>query len=94
MQMRIPIPVAVFVCAANLYAQVGTVKADGQPIPGASIRATQGDRRLLTLTDENGGFQLPGATPGTWVMEADMFGFAHLRREVQIGATPDRKSVV
>src|SRR5689334_11941618 len=66
----------------------GTVKANGQAIPGATVRATQGERSLVTLSDENGAFRFDGLTPGAWVVEADMFGFEHLRRDVQVGATP------
>jgi len=72
----------------SVSAQTGTVKAGGQPIPGASVRATQGERSLVTLTDENGAFRFDGMTPGAWVVEADMFGFEHLRRDVQITSTP------
>jgi hypothetical protein len=71
-----------------VFAQSGTVKAGGQPIPGASVRATQGDRSLVTLTDDKGAFRFDGMTPGAWVIEADMFGFDHLRREVQVESTP------
>ena len=71
-----------------VFAQSGTVKAGSQPIPGASVRATQGERSLVTLTDDNGVFRFDGMTPGAWVIEADMFGFDHLRREVQVASTP------
>jgi hypothetical protein len=71
-----------------VFAQSGTVKAGSQPIPGVSVRATQGERSLVTLTDDNGVFRFDGMTPGAWVIEADMFGFDHQRREVQVEATP------
>jgi hypothetical protein len=71
--------------APETRAQSGTVKSDGLPIPGASVSATQGERVLRTLTDENGAFQFTGMSPGIWVVEAQMFGFAPLRREVQVG---------
>ena len=77
-----------FVFSQSVSSQSGTIKAGGQPIPGASVRATQAERSLVTLTDENGAFRLDGLTPGAWVVEADMFGFDHLRREVQVTATP------
>lgn len=70
------------------FAQSGTVKAGSQPIPGATVRATQGERSLVTLTDDNGAFRFDGMTPGAWVVEADMFGFDHVRREVQVASTP------
>ncbi len=71
-----------------VFAQSGTVKAGSQPIPGATVRATQGERSLVTLTDDSGAFRFDGMTPGAWVVEADMFGFDHLRREVQVASTP------
>ena len=56
--------------------------------PGATVRATQGERSLVTLTDDNGAFRFDGMTPGAWVIEADMFGFDHVRRDVQVATTP------
>jgi hypothetical protein len=72
------------------FAQSGVVKSEGQPIPGATVRATQGERILLTLTDENGAFDFTGMTPGAWNVDVDMFGFDRLRKEVTIGALPTK----
>jgi hypothetical protein len=71
-------------------AQTGVVKSEGQPIPGATVKATQGDRILLTLTDDSGAFKFDGMTPGAWNVEVDMFGFSQARREVQVAATPTK----
>ena len=38
----------------------------------------------MTLTDETGAFHFDGLTPGQWTVEVDMFGFDHVRKEVQI----------
>ena len=70
------------------YAQSGTVASGGQPIPGVSIRATMGERALTTISDENGAFQFENMMPGTWTIEADMFGFEPLKKDVQIGTSP------
>ncbi|HML17158.1 MAG TPA: carboxypeptidase-like regulatory domain-containing protein, partial [Bryobacteraceae bacterium] len=79
------------VCFAALaLAQTGVVKSEGQPIPGATVKATQGDRILLTLTDANGAFQFDGMTPGAWIVQVDMFGFSPARKEVQIASTPTK----
>src|SRR5437016_433517 len=69
-----------------VWAQSGTITANGQPVPGATVRATQGERALVTLTGENGAFRFTGMTPGAWVVETDMFGFEAQRREIQIAA--------
>ncbi len=79
---------AVFACAC--LAQTGVVKSEGQAIPGATLKATQGDRILLTLTDDTGTFHFDGMTPGAWIVEVDIFGFDHARKEVQIGANPTK----
>lgn len=79
---------AVFACAC--LAQTGVVKSEGQAIPGATVKATQGDRILLTLTDDTGTFHFDGMTPGAWIVEVDIFGFDHARKEVQIGANPTK----
>src|SRR5580698_7388446 len=69
-------------------AQSGTVVSSGQPIPGVTIRATMGERALTTVTDENGAFVFQNMMPGTWSVEADMFGFEPLKKDVEIGTTP------
>ncbi len=71
-------------------AQSGVVKAENQLIPGATVKATQGDKVLSTLTDEKGAYQIDGMTPGNWVVTVEMFGFTTARKEVTIGATPSK----
>src|SRR5579862_1491314 len=81
---------ACLVAAASAWAQSGQVKAEGQPIPGATVRATAGDRILTTLTDNNGDFHFDKMTPGAWNVEVEMFGFERARKEVQIAASPTK----
>ncbi|MDP8988794.1 MAG: TonB-dependent receptor [Acidobacteriota bacterium] len=71
-------------------AQTGVVKSEGQPLPGVTVRATQGERVLSTLTDANGEFKLANLTPGTWTIDVALFGFAPQRREVQVTANPTK----
>ena len=77
-------------CAALALGQSGVVKSEGQPIPGATVKATEGNRTLVTLTDENGAFEFSGMTPGAWTIEVDMFGFDRAHKEVQIAAAPTK----
>ncbi|HTD44246.1 MAG TPA: TonB-dependent receptor [Bryobacteraceae bacterium] len=72
------------------WGQSGTVKSEGQPIPGATVHATQGDRILTTVTDANGTFTLDKMTPGAWTVDVNMFGFEAGRRDVQIGTSPTK----
>jgi trimeric autotransporter adhesin len=71
-------------------AQSGIVKAENQPIPGATVKATQGDKVLTTLTNDNGAYEIDGMTPGAWIVTVEMFGFITARKEVTIGATPSK----
>ena len=74
------------ILAADLGAQTGVVKFGGQPLPGATVIVSQGDRRTLTTTDEEGRYEFPGLAPGTYTVEVRMFGFQPAHRQVPMGA--------
>ncbi len=74
----------------NVLAQSGVVKAENQPVPGATVKATLGDKILTTLTDDSGAYHFDGMGPGTWTITVDMFGFATARKDVTIGANPSK----
>ena len=76
---------SVLVSVTVLNAQTGMVKFGGQPIPGATVIATQGDHRTLTTTDESGRYDFPDLAPGAYTVEVQMFGFENARRQLQIG---------
>ncbi|HEY4362675.1 MAG TPA: carboxypeptidase regulatory-like domain-containing protein [Bryobacteraceae bacterium] len=78
------------VCLPLAFGQSGTVTTGGQPIPGVTVKATQGERVLTTVTDDDGTFQFQNMAPGAWTVEADMFGFEHMRKDTQIAATPTK----
>jgi hypothetical protein len=77
-------------CPSMALAQSGVVKAENQFVPGAQVKATEGDKVLSTLTDDHGAYQIDGMTPGAWVVTVEMFGFTTARKEVTIGATPSK----
>ena len=76
------------VLPSGVNAQRGVVQSEGIPIPGATVRATDGDRVVVALTDQSGTFTLNGITPGTWVIEVAMFGFEAASHEVRLDAKP------
>ncbi|MSV36000.1 MAG: carboxypeptidase regulatory-like domain-containing protein [Bryobacterales bacterium] len=88
LNLTLPVLVALFVSGSLAWAQTGSVKSQGQPVPGAVVRAEQGDRVLSALTDANGEFKLDKMPAGAWTIDVSMFGFAQGHREVQIGANP------
>ncbi len=57
---------AVWIAVAGLMAAEhhGTVKSGGLPVPGASITATKGDKKLYTTTDENGRYTFADLADG------------------------------
>src|ERR1017187_9115711 len=64
----------------------GDVKSGGLPVPGASVTATQGDKKVLTTTDENGFYAFPELADGVWTISVDMLGFEKVSREIGIAA--------
>lgn len=70
---------SLFAGAGSLLAQSGFVKSGGQPIPGATVTATQGTQTLNTVTDADGHYVFPVLNPGPWSITVDMFGFDPLK---------------
>lgn len=65
-----------------LEAQTGFVKSAGQPLPGATVTASQGDVKVTTTTDPGGHYKLPPLAKGIWTIEVSMFGFEPARKQV------------
>jgi hypothetical protein len=65
----------------------GTVRSAGLPIPGASVTARRGDRRITTTTDENGQYELD-LPSGTWNVEVNMMAFGMAHRDLLVGNAP------
>ena len=68
----------------------GVVTANGVPVPGATVTATQGDKKLVTTTDDRGAYSFPNLADGTWTIQVDMLGFGSLTKEVAVA--PDAPS--
>ena len=66
---------AFFAAGAGLYAQSGFVKSANQPIPGATVTATIGDRKIVTTTDQSGRYAFPPQPAGDCSIDVRMFGF-------------------
>ena len=64
----------------------GVVRSANQPIPGASVTASQGGKVLTAITDEIGRFQFPDLLPGEWEMEVRMFGFVSQKGTATVAA--------
>src|SRR4051794_6687939 len=64
------------------FGQSGFVKSSDQPIPGATVTATQGSQTVSTVTDVDGHYAFGSLPQGTWLMQVEMFGFETLKKDV------------
>ncbi len=62
----------------------GQVKFGGLPVPGATVTAIQGDRKLATTTDFQGNYSFPDLAEGTWTVQVEMQCFATDMRDVTV----------
>ena len=88
---KLLIAVVMLVSAIRLFAggeHSGQVTVGGVPVPGATVTATSGDKKLVTATNDQGIFSLPDATVGTWTLRVEMLGFEPLTRDITVTAEP------
>jgi hypothetical protein len=57
-------------------------------VPGATITATQGEKKVTVLSDTDGSYVFPDLADGTWSVQVEMLGFAPVKQDVTPGATP------
>jgi carboxypeptidase family protein len=65
----------------------GQVTFNGLPVPGATVTLTQGDKKLSTVTDQGGLYDIPDLADGNWKIEIAMQGFAPVDAEVTVAAS-------
>jgi hypothetical protein len=53
-------------------------------VPGATVTAVQGDHRLTTTSDADGGFRFTALEDGVWTLHVDMRGFVPISREITV----------
>src|ERR1022692_1011661 len=64
----------------------GIIKSGGLPVPGATVTATMGDKKVVTTSDDNGAYAFPDLADGIWTLNIEMLGFAKLTKEVGVAA--------
>jgi hypothetical protein len=70
----------------------GQVFYGGFPVPGATVTATHGDRKVATVTDPGGVYSFPDLADGRWKIEIEMQCFSAIKAEVTVAAkTPPAK---
>src|SRR6185312_10326245 len=77
---------AMFACCSLLAGAQhrGVVKFGALPVPGATVTATQGDKKFSALTDAQGTYSFADLADGTWTIKVEMLCFAPLEREVAV----------
>lgn len=73
------------VVEANAAEYRGQVVFNGLGVPGAVVTASQGDQKLVAVTDAQGVYSFPDLSEGTWNIQVEMQAFTPLQREVTIG---------
>jgi trimeric autotransporter adhesin len=66
----------------------GLVKFGGLPLPGATVTASQGDKKLLALTDQQGAYSFAELPDGVWTIQIEMLCFAPIKQDVNIAGGP------
>ncbi|MBV8841392.1 MAG: TonB-dependent receptor [Bryobacterales bacterium] len=64
----------------------GQVKFGGLPVPGATVTATQGDKKIVAVSDADGNYSFSDLADGAWTIQVEMLGFAPVKQEVNIAA--------
>ena len=62
--------------------QDGLVTFNGLPVPGATIIATQNDKKIVVASDAEGRYRLTGLGDGPYAVRVEMLGFAALTRDL------------
>jgi trimeric autotransporter adhesin len=62
----------------------GQVTLGGLPVPGATVTATQGDKKMVAVSDTQGVYSFPDLADGTWTIQVEMTGFATIKQDVAI----------
>ncbi|MEI9812376.1 MAG: carboxypeptidase-like regulatory domain-containing protein [Acidobacteriota bacterium] len=58
------------------------------PVPGATVTATQGDKKVVAVTDATGTFVLKDLGEGKAALKVEMRGFAPTEKEVAVAEAP------
>jgi len=63
----------------------GLVTFNGLPVPGATITATQREKKVVVSTDADGRYEIAGLGDGDYALRVEMLGFAPVTRDIRAG---------
>ncbi len=64
--------------------QHGLVKFGGLPIPGATVTASRGEKKLAALTDQQGAYSFADLQDGIWTIQVEMLCFSPIKQDVNV----------
>jgi trimeric autotransporter adhesin len=64
----------------------GVIRYNSLPVPGATAIATQGEKKVIAVTDLQGFYLFPDLADGSWTFRIEMLGFQSSTREITIGS--------
>jgi hypothetical protein len=64
----------------------GQVIFNGLPVPGATITATQGGKKFVAISNEQGNYSFPDLPDGAWKIEVEMSCFSPVEQDVTISS--------
>ncbi len=64
--------------------QRGLVKFGGLPLPGATVTASQGEKKLVVLSDQQGAYSFADLPVGVWTIQVEMLCFSPAKQDVTI----------
>ena len=64
----------------------GQVTFNGLPVPGATVTATQGDQKMVAVTDAQGTYAFADLPDGAWKFQVEMSGFETQTQDVTVSA--------
>src|SRR5262245_40703985 len=72
----------VFYVLLLIAEQHGQVMFAGAPVPGATVTATQGEKKFVAVTDVQGNYSFPDLADGPFTIQVEMLGFSTIKQEV------------
>jgi len=77
---------ACFVLSVPAFASEyhGQIAFGGLPLPGATVTATQGAKKFIAISDDQGSYFFPDLPDGVWKIEVQMSCFATVDQDVTI----------
>ena len=62
----------------------GVVAFGGLPLPGATVTASQGEKKVAAVTDAQGLYSFSDLADGVWTIQVEMLCFTPLKREIAV----------